>query len=318
MAETLPFRPSRVNQDGFARISLTGTAIRADPLAVVRKFLAGIAIGLGSASLVLLIAWPGWLDMAELKTYDWRMRTWREIGLHARRSSTPTSSSSRSMTRRFAICKRSRPMAVAACAVGGAHRLPASRRAEGDRRRHRLSGRRSGRAAIRSTARTTRAAGRTASSPRRSNELVTSSLLADAVDPGLVGGEVQQEGLARTSLSARPGDRRAPGHHAAVRHACTRPRRDSDTTFSRSTVTVQRAGSLPFVRKGDSLHAFARHGRRARRGRLSSGRCRPRRRRDSDRRSSHPPRSLAGHRRRQTLRSGTTSRRCSSTIVRLR
>jgi adenylate cyclase len=45
----------------------------------VRKFLAGIAIGLGSASLVLLIAWPGWLDVAELKMYDWRMRTMADL-----------------------------------------------------------------------------------------------------------------------------------------------------------------------------------------------------------------------------------------------
>jgi adenylate cyclase len=41
----------------------------------VRKLLAGVAIGLGSAGLVFLIAWPGWLETAELKTYDWRMRT---------------------------------------------------------------------------------------------------------------------------------------------------------------------------------------------------------------------------------------------------
>ena len=40
----------------------------------MRKLLAGIAIGIGAASIVLLIAWPGWLDTAELKTYDWRMR----------------------------------------------------------------------------------------------------------------------------------------------------------------------------------------------------------------------------------------------------
>jgi adenylate cyclase len=57
---------------------LTATGIRTDPLAVVRKFLAGIAIGLGSAFLVILVAWSGWLDTAELKTYDWRMRTLRE------------------------------------------------------------------------------------------------------------------------------------------------------------------------------------------------------------------------------------------------
>jgi adenylate cyclase len=42
---------------------------------VPRKLLAGVAIGLGSAALVLLIGWTGWLDVVELKTYDWRMRT---------------------------------------------------------------------------------------------------------------------------------------------------------------------------------------------------------------------------------------------------
>jgi adenylate cyclase len=44
----------------------------------VRKLLAGFAIGIGAAALVWLVAWPGWLDVAELKTYDWRMRTLRE------------------------------------------------------------------------------------------------------------------------------------------------------------------------------------------------------------------------------------------------
>jgi adenylate cyclase len=44
----------------------------------VRKLVAGIAIGLGAAGLVFLTAWPGWLETAELKTYDWRMRTLRE------------------------------------------------------------------------------------------------------------------------------------------------------------------------------------------------------------------------------------------------
>ena len=44
----------------------------------MRKLLAGVAIGLGAAGLVFLIAWPGWLEVAELKTYDWRMRTLRE------------------------------------------------------------------------------------------------------------------------------------------------------------------------------------------------------------------------------------------------
>ena len=44
----------------------------------MRKLLAGVSIGLGAAGLVFLIAWPGWLEVAELKTYDWRMRTLRQ------------------------------------------------------------------------------------------------------------------------------------------------------------------------------------------------------------------------------------------------
>ena len=44
----------------------------------MRKIIAGVAIGLGSAAIVFLLAWPGWLETAELKTYDWRMRTLRE------------------------------------------------------------------------------------------------------------------------------------------------------------------------------------------------------------------------------------------------
>jgi adenylate cyclase len=43
----------------------------------MRKILAGLAIGIGSAALVVLLARPGWLETAELKTYDWRMRTLR-------------------------------------------------------------------------------------------------------------------------------------------------------------------------------------------------------------------------------------------------
>ena len=41
----------------------------------MRKLLAGLAIGVGASALVFLVAWPGWLETAELKTYDWRMRT---------------------------------------------------------------------------------------------------------------------------------------------------------------------------------------------------------------------------------------------------
>jgi adenylate cyclase len=44
----------------------------------VRKVLAGLAIGAGSAAVVLLLSWAGWLDRTELITYDWRLRVLRE------------------------------------------------------------------------------------------------------------------------------------------------------------------------------------------------------------------------------------------------
>jgi adenylate cyclase len=40
----------------------------------VRKLIAGLAIGIGAAGLVLVVGWAGGLETAELKTYDWRMR----------------------------------------------------------------------------------------------------------------------------------------------------------------------------------------------------------------------------------------------------
>ncbi len=40
----------------------------------MRKLIAGVTLGLGAAAVVLLMAWPGWLETSELKTYDWRIR----------------------------------------------------------------------------------------------------------------------------------------------------------------------------------------------------------------------------------------------------
>src|SRR4051794_9720652 len=40
---------------------------------MVRKLIAGLALGIGSAVIVLLLALTGWLDLAELKSYDRRM-----------------------------------------------------------------------------------------------------------------------------------------------------------------------------------------------------------------------------------------------------
>ncbi len=40
----------------------------------MRKFVAGLALGLGSAAVVLAIGAGGWLDRAEMATYDWRTK----------------------------------------------------------------------------------------------------------------------------------------------------------------------------------------------------------------------------------------------------
>ena len=41
---------------------------------MTRKITAGFLLGLGTAAFVLLLGWMGMLDVAELKTYDWRIR----------------------------------------------------------------------------------------------------------------------------------------------------------------------------------------------------------------------------------------------------
>ena len=69
---------------------------------MIRKLLAGLALGLGAAGLVLLLAWTGVLDTPELWTYDWRIRQVRR----SRRLSIKTSCSSSSTTRPFAISRR--------------------------------------------------------------------------------------------------------------------------------------------------------------------------------------------------------------------
>ena len=41
---------------------------------MTRKITAGLLLGLGAATFVLLLGWRGLLDVAELRTYDWRIR----------------------------------------------------------------------------------------------------------------------------------------------------------------------------------------------------------------------------------------------------
>ena len=40
----------------------------------MRKLVAGLALGVSSAAVVLAIGAGGWLDRAEMATYDWRIR----------------------------------------------------------------------------------------------------------------------------------------------------------------------------------------------------------------------------------------------------
>ena len=40
----------------------------------MRKLVAGLALGVSSAAVVLAIGAGGWLDRAEMATYDWRTR----------------------------------------------------------------------------------------------------------------------------------------------------------------------------------------------------------------------------------------------------
>lgn len=47
--------------------------------AVTRKLLAGLGLGFGSALIVVALGAAGWLEVTELKTYDWRMRTLAEL-----------------------------------------------------------------------------------------------------------------------------------------------------------------------------------------------------------------------------------------------
>lgn len=45
----------------------------------MQRLVAGAALGLGAAVVTMLAGWAGWLDVAELKTYDWRVRTTADL-----------------------------------------------------------------------------------------------------------------------------------------------------------------------------------------------------------------------------------------------
>ena len=87
---------------------------------MLRKLVAGVLIGLGSAAIILLLSSAGALEKAELAAYDWRIRTAARLRRSARTSSSSTSTKRRSATwRRSSAAGRGR----ASCSAGWSNYL---------------------------------------------------------------------------------------------------------------------------------------------------------------------------------------------------
>ena len=313
MAETLlvPAEPSQ--PDGFARISLTATAIRADPLAQCAN--SSRASRSGSARRRSCSSLPG------------------QAGSR-RPSSRPTTGA----CARCAHPRRARP-----AARPPRHRPRRDHRRVDSRSLQEFVGRWPWPRALQAMLVDYMQRGKPKvialdvgfSEPEREVEVpvpgdgeITSAQsdqeLADAVRrarqrhrcsptpsmPGSTTARLDAEGVDRAAVSARPGDRRAPGHHAAVSRAGGRCRRLRRTTSSRSIRDGPARRFPPFIRQGDRYMPLARRGRGARRRRLSARRSRSRGRRDPH---SRPARSRSCRSRSPTSRirrRRTTSRRC--------
>jgi adenylate cyclase len=212
----------------------------------VRKIIAGLAIGVGSAVVILLLAWPGWLETAELKTYDWRMRTLRERNPKVRPDIVLVEINDASLRDLKEIAGRwPWPRALTAYLIEFLHRgAPRAiavdigfweREREGT---YPLLG---------ETYTGARSDKELADAVKRAGNVV---MLADAVDPGLVGGEVPQQDW--TALPYRLGD------SIEERPVITLPYdelRDAAAGFGHNFQPLDRDGPArripPFVRKGD-------------------------------------------------------------------
>ena len=164
----------------------------------MRKLLAGIAIGLGAALLVFLVAWPGWLEVAELKTYDWRMRTLRERSPSVHPDIVIVEINDTTIRDLKEIAGRwPWPRALSAMLIDYLHRGGAKVIAvdigfwEKERAAtYSFNG---------SDYTSERSDGELAEAVKRAGNVV---LLADAVNPGLVGGEARATGLGGAALPA--------------------------------------------------------------------------------------------------------------------
>jgi len=155
----------------------------------MRKLIAGLAIGIGAAAVVLLLTWPGWLDTAELKTYDWRMRTLREWSPAVHPDIVLVEINDATLRDLKEIAGRwPWPRALSALLIDYLHR-GAPKVIAVD-----IGFWEKERAAtypfLGETYTSARSDGELAESVRRAANVV---LLADAVDPGLVSGEVPQQ-----------------------------------------------------------------------------------------------------------------------------
>ena len=217
-----------------------------------------MSLGLVTGGIVLLLGQFGWLDVLEMKAYDWRVR-------HSV-ASPPTDQSRHrarrgSTTRPCVICEfRLRTVAVAALGHRDARRLPQSRAGQSDRHRSGVP-----RAAAEALVQIGGDSGTTwtgdqsdatlAESVRKAANVV---LLADAVYMGVAGGEAQVNAardVDEPALSSRSGDRGAAARHSAVSVAHRRGICASATTFCPSTRMVRPGACLRSSRNGDNVPA---------------------------------------------------------------
>jgi adenylate cyclase len=211
----------------------------------VHKLIAGVGIGLGAAALVFLVAWPGWLEVAELKSYDWRMRTLREWAPAASRDIVLVEINDTTIRDLKDIAGRwPWPRALSAFIIDylrrGSPRVIALDVGYWEREReasYPFNG---------EDYTSARSDGELAQAVKRAGNVI---LLADAVDPGLVAGEVEQKDWAAPPYRL--------GSEAEERPVITLPYDElaaAAAGFGHNFLGIDRDGPArrfaPFVRKG--------------------------------------------------------------------
>ena len=211
----------------------------------MRKLIAGLAIGIGAAAIVLLIAWPGWLETTELKTYDWRMRTLREWSPSVDPDIVLVEINDASVRDLKALVGRwPWPRALTGLLIDYLHR--------GDPRVIAVDigfwerEREATYSFLGEPYTSARSDKELADAVRRAGNVV---MLADAVDPGLVGGEVPQQEWAAPSYRLGPAIEQRP--------VITLPYdelKDASAAFGHNFLALDRDGPArrvpPFVRTG--------------------------------------------------------------------